>query len=133
MKRKLLLLAFIFSGTALVASANNGPGNGEDCAKKDIGGGVVNADTRKPLNNVVVTAYTNSKKEKAVTTDNAGSYSFSDLKPGTYKLVFEKSGFKKVTKDKVVIRGDEGSMLNIEMDEETEFPIIPGQILFSDF
>ena len=46
---------------------------------------------------------------------------------------FEKSGFKKVTKDKVVIRGDEGSMLNIEMDEETEFPIIPGQILFSDF
>jgi len=133
MKRKLLLLALIFSGTALVSRANNGPGNGEDCAKKDIGGGVVHADTRKPLNNVVVTAYTNSKKEKAVTTDNSGSYSFNDLKPGTYKLVFEKSGFKKVTKDKVVIRGDEGSMLNIEMDEETEFPIIPGQILFSDF
>ena len=73
------------------------------------------------------------KKEKAVTTDNSGNYSFNDLKPGTYKLVFEKSGFKKVTKDKVVIRGDEGSMLNIEMDEETEFPIIPGQLLFSDF
>jgi len=133
MKRKLLLLALIFSGTALVSRANAGPGNGEDCTKKDIGGGVVHADTRKPLSNVVVTAYTNSKKEKAVTTDNTGNYSFNDLKPGTYKLVFEKSGFKKVTKDKVVIRGDEGSMLNIEMDEETEFPIIPGQILFSDF
>jgi hypothetical protein len=133
MKRKLLLLALLFSATAFVAGANNGPGNGEDCAKKDIGGGVVNADTRKPLSNVVVTAYTNSKKEKAVTTDNSGNYSFNDLKPGTYKLVFEKSGFKKVTKDKVVIRGDEGSNLNIEMDEETEFPIIPGQLLFSDF
>ena len=133
MKRKLLLLALLFSATAFVARANNGPGNGEDCAKKDIGGGVINADTRKPMSNVVVTAYTNSKKEKAVTTDNSGSYSFSDLKPGTYKLVFEKSGFKKVTKDKVVIRGDEASLLNIEMDEETEFPIIPGQILFSDF
>ena len=133
MKRKLLLLALLFSATAFVARANNGPGNGEDCAKKDIGGGVVNADTRKPLSNVVVTAYTNSKKEKAVTTDNSGNYSFNDLKPGTYKLVFEKSGFKKVTKDKVVIRGDEGSSLNVEMDEETEFPIIPGQLLFSDF
>ena len=133
MKRKSLLLALLFSATAFVAKANNGPGNGEDCAKKDIGGGVVNADTRKPLSNVVVTAYTNSKKEKAVTRDNSGNYSFNDLKPGTYKLVFEKSGFKKVTKDKIVIRGDEGSSLNIEMDEETEFPIIPGQLLFSDF
>jgi hypothetical protein len=133
MKRKLLLLALLFSATAFVARANNGPGNGEDCTKKDIGGGVVNADTRKPMANVVVTAYTNSKKEKAVTTDNSGNYSFNDLKPGTYKLVFEKSGFKKVTKDKVVIRGDEGFMLNIEMDEESEFPIIPGQLLFSDF
>jgi hypothetical protein len=133
MKRKSLLLALLFSAAAFVARANNGPGNGEDCAKKDIGGGVVNADTRKPLSNVVVTAYTNSKKEKAVMTDNSGNYSFNDLKPGTYKLVFEKSGYKKVTKDKVVIRGDEGSSLNIEMDEETEFPIIPGQLLFSDF
>ena len=133
MKRKLLLLAILFSATAFVARANNGPGNGEECAKKDIGGGVVNADTRKPMSNVVVTAYTNSKKEKATTTDNSGNYSFNDLKPGTYKLVFEKSGFRKVTKDKVVIRGDEGSMLNVEMDEETEFPIIPGQLLFSDF
>jgi Carboxypeptidase regulatory-like domain len=133
MKRKSLLLAVIFSATAFVARANNGPGNGEDCVKKDIGGGVVHADTKKPMANVVVTAYTNSKKEKAVTTDNTGNYSFNDLKPGTYRLVFEKSGFKKVTKDKVVIRGDEGSLLNVEMDEETEFPIIPGQLLFSDF
>src|SRR5215210_6737829 len=115
MKRKLLLLAFLFSATAFVAKANNGPGNGEDCAKKDIGGGVMNADTKKPLSNVVVTAYTNSKKEKAVSTDNSGNYSFNDLKPGTYKLVFEKSGYRKVTRDKVVIRGDEGCQLNIEM------------------
>ena len=133
MKRKSLLLALVFTATAFIARANNGPGTGEDCTKKDIGGGVVNADTKKPMSNVVVTAYTNSKKEKAVTTDNTGNYSFSDLKPGTYRLVFEKSGFKKVTKDKVVIRGDEGSLLNVEMDEETEFPIIPGQLIFSDF
>jgi hypothetical protein len=132
MKFKLLLLTLLFSAIAFVASANNGPGNGEDSKKTDIAGGVINGDSKKPLSNVVVTAYTNSKKEKAVTTDNTGSYSFNDLKPGTYKLVFEKSGYRKVTKEKVVIRGDEGCQLNIEMDEESEFPLLPGQ-LFSDF
>ena len=133
MKLKLLLLSLVFCAMASVASANTGPGNGEDSKKTDIAGGVYHADTRKPLGNVVVTAYTNSKKEKAVTTDNTGNYSFSDLKPGTYKLVFEKSGYRKVTKEKVVIRGDEGCQLNIEMDEESEFPSLPGQLLFSDF
>ena len=65
-------------------------------------------------------------------TDASGNYAFSELKPGTYKLVFEKTGYKKVTKDKVTIRPDEGCQLNVEMDEEEEFHIVPGQ-LFSDF
>lgn len=132
MKRKLLLLSLLVA-TAFVASANTGPGNGEESKKTDITGGVINAETRKPVGNVSVTAYSNSKKEKVVTTDNTGNYFFNDLKPGTYKLVFEKSGFKKVTKEKIVIRGDEGCQLNIELDEEAEFMIIPGQLFFSDF
>ncbi len=132
MKRKLPLLIF-FVATAFVASANTGPGTGEESKKTDIAGGVIHADTKKPLGNVSVTAYSNSKKEKVVTTDPTGNYNFSDLKPGTYKLVFEKSGFKKVTREKVVIRGDEGCQLNIELDEESEFLIIPGQFFFSDF
>ena len=72
------------------------------------------------------------KKEKTVLTDNNGNYSFNDLKPGTYKLVFEKDGFKRVTKDKVIIRSDEGCQLNIEMDENDAFQILPG-LLFTDF
>ena len=134
MKYKLFFLTIVFAAAAFVARANTGPcTNGEDTKKTDIAGGVIHTETKKPLVNVSVTAYSASKKEKVVYTDANGYYSFDDLRAGTYKLVFEKSGFKKVTKDKVVIRGDEGSMLNIEMDEETEFPIIPGQILFSDF
>lgn len=132
MKRKFLLLAILFCA-ALGASANTGPGNGEESKKNDIAGGVVNAETKKPIGNVSVTAYSNSKKEKVVTTDNTGNYSFNDLKPGTYKLVFEKSGFKKVTKEKVVIRGDEGFQVNVELDEESEYILLPGQFFFSDF
>ena len=135
MKFKLLLLTLVGSVGALVASANTGtgcdPGTGADEVKEkskaDIVGGVVSADTKKPLNNVNVTAYTNSKKEKSVSTDVNGNYSFSDLKPGTYKLVFEKNGYRKVTREKVVIRGDAGCQLSVEMDEEEDFQIMPGQ------
>jgi hypothetical protein len=136
MKFKLLLLTLAFSAAASVARANAGPtgtpGAGEENKKSDIAGGVIHADTKKPLGNVSVTAYSTSRKEKVVITDANGNYSFSELKSGTYKLVFEKLGYKKVTKEKVTIHSDEGCQLNIEMDEEDEFQIVPGQF-FSDF
>ena len=127
---KLLLLTLVFSAAALLARANTTPGAGES-SKTDIAGGVLDADTRKPLGNVSVTAYSISKKEKMVMTDIAGNYSFNELKPGTYKLVFEKTGFKRVTRDKLIIRSDEGAQLNIEMEDEETFQIVPGQ-LFTD-
>jgi len=134
MKLKVLLLSVVFSAAACVARANATPppGNGEENRKNDIAGGVSNADSKKPLGNVSVTAYSSSKKEKVVVTDNNGNYAFNDLKPGTYRLVFEKTGYRKVTKEKVTIRSDEGCQLNIEMDEEADFRIMPGQ-LFVDF
>lgn len=137
MKFKLLLFTLAFSFTALLANANNGgkdggPGVGEDNKKNDIVGGVINAGTKKPIGNVNVVAYTNSKKEKTVLTDANGNYYFDDLKPGTYKFVFEKNGYRKVVKEKVTIRADEGCQLNIEMEDEDDLQIIPGTI-FSGF
>jgi hypothetical protein len=130
MKLKLFLLSLAFAA-ACNANASTGPGNGDDTKKNDIAGGVVNADTRKPLGNVQVTAFVANKREKAVLTDAHGNYNFSDLKPGTYRLVFEKEGFRRVVKEKVVIRSDEGCQLNIEMDENDAFQIVPG-LLFTD-
>src|SRR5215216_6781206 len=99
MNLKLLLLTLVFSAGACIAHANGGsPGTGEDTKKNDIAGGVIHSDTKKPLSNVSVTAYSANKKEKVVLTDGTGNYSFSELKPGTYKLIFEKEGFRKVTK-----------------------------------
>jgi len=85
------------------------------------------------LKDVNVTAYLVSKKEKTVTTDEVGNYSFDELKPGTYKFVFEKAGFKKVTKEKVVVKTDEGFQLNIEMIENKDFELVPSPLHFADF
>jgi hypothetical protein len=131
MKFKLLFLTTVFSA-AFMVRANATPGIGDENKKVDIAGGVIHAETKKPLSNVSVAAYSATKKEKVVLTDGNGNYSFNDLKPGIYKLVFEKDGFKKVTKERVAIRPDEGFQLNVEMGEVEGFPILPG-LLFSDF
>jgi hypothetical protein len=131
MKFKLLFLTTVFSA-AFMVRANADPGIGDENKKVDIAGGVIHAETKKPLSHVSVAAYSSTKKEKVVLTDGNGNYSFNDLKPGIYKLVFEKDGFKKVTKERVAIRPDEGFQLNVEMGEVEGFPILPG-LLFSDF
>ncbi|HEX6334317.1 MAG TPA: carboxypeptidase-like regulatory domain-containing protein [Flavisolibacter sp.] len=127
-----LFLTIIFAAGTLVARANTTPpGNGTENSKSDIAGGVIHSETKKPLMNVSVTAVSNTGKEKKVAvTDNNGNYYFNNLKPGTYKLVFEKDGFKRVTREKVSIRTDDGYQLNIEMEENDEFQILPGGLFF---
>lgn len=98
-----------------------------------MAGMVMHAENKRPLKDVNVTAYLVSKKEKAVLTDEVGSYAFEELKPGTYKFVFEKAGFRKVTKEKVVIKTNEAFQMNIEMIENKDFDLIPSPLHFSDF
>jgi len=131
MKYKLFILTMVFAATAFVARANNTDPSADENKKTEIAGGVIHTDTKKPLGNVSVTAYSSSKKEKVVYTDANGLYSFSELRAGTYRLVFEKDGYKKVTREKVTIRPDEGCQLNVEMDDEEEFRLLPGS--FFDF
>jgi hypothetical protein len=135
MKYKLFFLTIVFTATAFIARANEtdpSSTNGEETKKTDIAGGVIHIDTKKPLSNVSVTAYSATKKEKVVYTDANGYYSFNELRAGTYKLVFEKEGFKKVIRDKVIIHPDEGSQLNIEMDDEDDLQILPGSLFNFD-
>jgi len=73
-----------------------------------------------------------SKKEKAITTDEDGNYAFDDLKPGTYKFVFEKLGYKKVVKEKIIIKTDESFQMNIEMIQNNDFDLVPTPFHFSD-
>ena len=121
MKPKTLLLIFTFTLGSIIARANgNDPGK-----KEDIMGSVVNAEGKKPLKDVSVTAYLSSKKEKVVITNGSGTYAFDDLKPGVYKFVFEKEGFKKVIKEKVCVKVDEGFQMDIEMLQDNSEDLMP--------
>lgn len=130
MKRKLILLVVSIFGF-VAAKAADGPGDGAEKNKEEVTGQVVHSETKKPIKDVSITAYNITKKEKVVLTDEDGIFSFDDLKPGTYKFVFEKAGFRKSTKEKVVVKTDEAFMLNIEMIENNDFNIMPSPGSFS--
>jgi hypothetical protein len=135
MKNKLLLLALALCGS-LLAKAYTGdpePGTPAGGKKSDVMGVVLQSENKKPIKEVLITAYLASKKEKTIQTDNTGAFSFDELKPGTYKFVFEKSGFKKVTKEKVVVKSNEGFQMNIEMIENRDFDLVPSPLIFTDF
>ena len=130
MKKRLLLAAVSLLGF-VAAKANSdlssGPGEGK---KDDINGIVTNADNKRPLRDVSVTAYLVTKKEKVVVTNDEGGFAFDELKPGVYKFVFEKAGFKRITKEKVVVKTDEAFQMNIEMIESNDFEITPSPFSF---
>ncbi len=75
------------------ARVTGGPGSIKK-EKKELMGGVFEGETKKPLCSVNVTAFSARAMERKVFTDEKGYYSFSDLKPGLYKLIFEKQGFR---------------------------------------
>jgi hypothetical protein len=135
MKSRILLLAF-FLFSFVIAKATD-PEPSTTCVKgkkENLIGTVIHSDNKKPLKDVNVTAYLVSKKEKTIATDEDGTFAFGELKPGVYKLVFEKAGYKKITKEKVVIKTDEAFQLNIEMIEASAgFDLLPSPLHFTDF
>ena len=134
MQPKLIFIAVGLLGFAVANASGEpvftDPGKGK---RNDLSGVILHSESKKPLKDVMVTAYRVSKKEKAVSTDESGNYGFEELEPGTYKFVFEKSGYKKVTKERVVVKTDETFQLNIEMIESKSFHIVPSPLLFADF
>ena len=133
MKPKVLLLTLTFIIAAFWAQARDTNLQATPVKKNDIAGNVVHSQTKKPLGNVSVTAYSAAKKQKVMTTDNNGNFYFNDLEPGTYRFVFQKDGFKKVTKEKITIRPEETFQMTIEMLEAEDYNFIPGTFNFVDF
>lgn len=134
MKTKIVLLSLGLLSFGL-ANASTDPVPSTTKGKKDdiVGQVVIQNDSKKPIRDVNVTAYLVSRKEKTVLTGENGTYAFDELKAGVYKFVFEKAGFKKVTKDKVVVRTDEAFQLNIEMIQDNGFDLMPSPLHFTDF
>lgn len=129
MKPRILLLTICLFGFLASKASTDIDETGK---KDDLVGIVINSDTKKPLKEVSVTAYSISKKEKTVITDEEGNFSFDELKPGIYKFIFEKMGYKKVTKEKVVVKTDESFQMNIEMIQSNDVDLIPSPFHFLD-
>jgi len=132
MKLRILLLIAICTLGCLKSKASGidpNPGLGKI---NEVAGNIVDGDSKKPLQNVTVTAYSITKKEKFVLTDEYGRFEFDELKTGTYKLVFEKEGYRKVVKEKVAIKTDETFQMRIEMIEADGFDLMPSPFQFFD-
>ena len=132
MKNKILLLIFI-----CISGCINSKASGLNAAEpgkpiNEVAGSVVDGETKKPLTEVTVTAYLLTKKEKFVLTDDTGKFDFDELKTGIYKLIFEKDGYRKITRDKISIKSDETFQMRIEMVEENDFDLMPSPFLFID-
>ena len=111
--KTLMLAVFMFAAT--IATAGTREDNNR-VDPEDVYGSVIQAGKDKPLKDVIITAFLQSKKEKIVLTNINGEYGIDNLPAGTYKLVFEKDGFRRVVKEKVIVKPNSGIELNIEME-----------------
>lgn len=133
MKQKLFLLfAIAIAGCLQAKATGNDPVTTPGKGVNEVAGTIFDSESRKPLKEVTVTAYTNNKKEKLVVTDEFGHFEFDELKTGTYKLVFEKDGYRKVVREKIAIKTDETFQMRIEMIEATGFDVMPSPFHFLD-
>lgn len=134
MKHRILLLIAICTLGCLQSKATeiNPIDPGTPGKINEVSGSIVDGDSKKPLQNVTVTAYSTTRKEKFVITDESGRFEFDELKTGTYKLVFEKDGYRKVIREKVAIKTDETFQMRIEMIEAEGFDLMPSPFQFFD-
>ncbi len=131
MKRKLFTLFLAVSGSLFTYANIVDPLEPINGKKDDVNGTVVDGEDKKPLKDVSITAILLSKKEMVVQTDEDGNYVFDELKPGVYKFVFEKTGYKKITKEKVIVKTDEAFLLKVEMlEEEDDIDLMPSPFHF---
>ena len=137
MKQRILLLFAICTIGCLQSKANDTKATDIDPRNpaksvNEVAGNIVDGDSKKPLKEVTVTAYSLNKKEKFVLTDDNGCFAFDELKTGIYKLVFEKEGYRKVVKEKVSVKTDETFQMKIEMIEADGFDLMPSPFQFFD-
>jgi hypothetical protein len=92
-------------------------------------GKVLREDSRRPIQNVTVTAIMLNKKEKYTITDTEGEFGIEELKPGMYKFIFEKDGYRRVIKERVNIKLNVPIELNIEMEYLT-YNMVPSPFRF---
>jgi hypothetical protein len=83
-------------------------------------GNVVDAATKAPVGDVVVTATSPGLQgEQVVVTDSTGLYRIPQLPPGTYTLRFEKESYRPFSRTGIDVSPDRTLRLNVELLPET--------------
>jgi hypothetical protein len=79
-------------------------------------GTVVNAQTKAPAVEVLVTATSPSLQgEQTAVTDAQGNYQIPDLPPGTYTLRFENESYQPYARHHIDLRIDSTTRVNVEL------------------
>lgn len=79
-------------------------------------GRIVDATTKKPLGDVVVTATSSSLQgEQTVVTDGSGTYRIPNLPPGDYTLRLESDSFKPYSRGGISMRSSSTIQVNAEL------------------
>ena len=79
-------------------------------------GTVIDASTKQPVADVVVTATSPSLQgEQLVVTDSSGLYRIPSLPPGTYIVRLEKEQFRPFSRDKIQLRADTTLRVDAQM------------------
>jgi hypothetical protein len=120
MKKALMITGLTFAllvGRSM-AEENCRPAPGSPIDPELVSGSVRHAGKDKPLKDVQITVFEESNlKSRTVLTDEEGVFGLSSLRPGTYKIVFQKDGYRKVVREKVTVKPEAGIRLDIEMEE----------------
>ena len=84
-----------------------------------VHGYIVDANTKKPIPGVVVTASNNKKTvEREVATNAAGYFRLEELPEGSLEIKFDKKGYKRVKKDQVSAGESSIQRINIDLISE---------------
>jgi hypothetical protein len=110
LSRSLLCGFLMLMAAPAVARPDAGTGSG------NIIGTVIDAQSRQPLPDVVITATSpNLQGEQTVVTDAQGQYRIPLLPPGVYTLRFEREQYQPHTRDYVQLRLNRTIRVNVEV------------------
>lgn len=105
-----IVIGSLAAGLLTASSARAQQGEGA------LTGTVVDAATKAPVSDVVVTATSpNLQGEQIVVTDSSGFYRIPNLPPGAYTLRFEKEAYKPYSREGIELRSETTIRLNAEL------------------
>src|ERR1700756_139257 len=108
-----LVFASLAATVVLLLAANSGWGQnvyGTLAGTVSDSSGAAIADATVTLTNM------DTNEKRNITTNASGNYTFVNILPGKYKVEVEKTGFKKVVRQPVIVQVESGLRVDLTME-----------------